>query len=165
MDVGCYCINFSRLFAGAEPVKVQAVGHVRPGGVDDVVAGTIQFANGVLASFTCGMDVHVDNSAYVCGTEGYIVVPVPWKPPSKRAEFVIARSTPPRMDLGKGNLPPPRESRFVDAPYELYGLEAGDFAATVLDGKAPAVSEADTLGNMAVLDAMREQIGVRWDGD
>jgi len=27
MDVGCYCINFSRLFAGVEPVRSAACGH------------------------------------------------------------------------------------------------------------------------------------------
>ena len=162
MDIGCYCINFSRAFAGAEPSAVHAHAHFGKTGVDDVMSATMQFANGVLASFTCGMDLHANNTATICGTEGYIEIPVPWKPPQHRAEYVIARSTPPRMDNPGGKPPPPHESRFMDAAYELYGLEAEDFASTVLDGKPPAVSEADTLGNMAVLDGIREQIGLRF---
>ena len=65
------------------------------------------------------------------------------------------------MDLAAGAPPrPPRETRRIDSNSELYALEADDFAAAVLDGKPHAVSEADTLGNMAVLDEIRRQIGL-----
>jgi predicted dehydrogenase len=159
MDVGCYCINFARLFAGEEPAAVQAFGHLHERGVDDVVAGAMRFPGGVIASFTCGMSLHADNSASLCGTDGYIEVPVPWKPPKQNAAFTIAHSTPQRMDLAAGAAPKsPRETRTVDAGMELYALEADDFAAVVLDGKPPAVTEQDTLGNMAVLDEMRRQL-------
>jgi predicted dehydrogenase len=160
MDVGCYCINFSRLFAGEEPDEVHASAHFHPEtGVDDVVVATLRFPSGVVASFTCGMSVQADNTAYICGTEGYIEIPVPWKPPPQQAAYTVARSTPPKMDLAAG-IPqrPPRETRLVDANMELYALEADDFAAAVLDGKPPAVSAVDTLGNMAVLDEIRRQI-------
>ena len=42
----------------------------------------------------------------------------------------------------------------------LYALEADDFAAAVQDGRPATVSEADTIGNMAVLDEIRRQIGL-----
>ena len=158
MDVGCYCINFSRLIAGAEPTTSYATARKHSSGVDDVVVATMHFPDGVLASFTAGMGVQADNTAYVCGTEGYIEVPVPWKPPVTGAVYTIARGTPPRQDNPKPMTVPPCETRTVDANMELYGLEADDFAATVLDGKPPVISEADTLGNMAVLDEMRRYI-------
>jgi hypothetical protein len=44
----------------------------------------------------------------------------------------------------------------------LYGLEADDFAATVIDGKPPMVSAEDTLANMRALDEIRRQIGLRF---
>ncbi len=158
MDIGCYCINFSRLFARAEPLSVHAVAHVGPTGVDDVLSASMRFPNGILASFTCGMDLHADNTATVSGTEGYLQIPVPWKPPATGAEYVIARSTPPKMDHAGKPSPPPRESRAIDAQMELYALEAADFAATVRGEKPPAVSEQDSLGNMAVIDQMLRQI-------
>ena len=160
MDVGCYCINFSRLIAGEEPVAVHATARRHSSGVDDVAVGTMTFPSGVLASFTCGMSVQADNTAYVCGTDGYIEIPIPWKPPVKQAVYVIARGTPPRMDQQKAAAPqpPPRDTHHVDSPSSLYGLEADDFAASVQDGKTPFVTEADTLGNMAVLDEMRRQM-------
>lgn len=165
MDVGCYCISFARLFAGAEPTSIHAVGEIHPTGVDHRVAGTLVFPNGVLSTFTCAMDTQADNIATICGTEGWIEVPVPWKPPKAKATYTIARGTPPRMDVvNKIAAPttPPRQTFEVDAGGELYGLEADDFAATVLDGKPPAVSRQDTIGNMRVIDEMRRQIGIRF---
>jgi predicted dehydrogenase len=167
MDVGCYCISFSRLFAAQEPVEVSAAAHVHESGVDDLACGTMHFPNGVIASFTCGMRVHADNTAYICGSEGYIEIPMPWKPPVTGAVFTIARSIPPRQDLEKMKThglasvatKAPRETRTVDAGMDLYALEADAFAECVLDGKEPLVSEQDTLGNMKVLDEMRARIG------
>src|SRR5438128_515174 len=37
MDVGCYCINLSRLLAGEEPVEIHASAHLHERGVDDLV--------------------------------------------------------------------------------------------------------------------------------
>ncbi|HEY8665188.1 MAG TPA: Gfo/Idh/MocA family oxidoreductase [Tepidisphaeraceae bacterium] len=178
MDVGCYCINFSRFFAGAEPAAVHADAHLHPSGVDDIATGTLRFPGGLLASFTCGMSVQADNTAYLCGSEGFIEIPIPWKPPARGAQYVIARGIPPRMDLpplsttsagspqaAAGATPPspplpPREVRIVDAGMDLYGVEADAFAAVVQDGAPAAVTAADTLGNMRVLDALRKMVGV-----
>lgn len=160
MDVGCYCINFSRFFAGKEPSKIQVAANLHDSGVDDIAVGFLQFPNGVAATFTCGMSVHADNTAYICGSEGFIEVPIPWKPPVKDAEFRIAYSTPPKMDSAGKATPnaPPRQVHRVSAESELYALEADDFAAAVLDGALVRVSREDTLGNMRVLDEMRRQI-------
>src|SRR4051794_13833402 len=38
MDVGCYCVSFARLIAGAEPSTVHAAGHLHETGVDDLAA-------------------------------------------------------------------------------------------------------------------------------
>ena len=162
MDVGCYCINFARTLAGAEPVRAEAVGHVHESGVDDFAAGTLQFPDGVVASFTCGMTVQADNTAYACGSEGFIEVAVPWKPGAANCGFAIVRGTPPRMDAVGPAAPsaPPREPRVVSAPADPFAIEADDFAATVLDGQPPRVTPADSLGNMRVLDTLRRQLGV-----
>jgi xylose dehydrogenase (NAD/NADP) len=163
MDVGCYCVSFSRLLAGEEPVEIRASAHMHPTGVDDILTALMKFPSGLEASFACGMSLQADNTAHVCGSEGFIEIPVPWKPPTQQAAYTVAFSTPPKMDLAAGAPPrPPRETRFVDAPMDLYALEADDFATAVLDGKPPAVSEADTIGNMRVLDTMRQQIGLKF---
>jgi xylose dehydrogenase (NAD/NADP) len=169
MDVGCYCINFARLFAGAEPAAVHVGGHKHERGVDEIAAGTLVFPNGIVAGFTCGMSVQADNTAYICGSEGFVEVPVPWKPPATKATFSVVRATPPRMDAAAdtSTFPArphvPRQAHSVDAGMDLYGLEADDFAAAVLDNAPPRVSREDTLGNMRVLDEARRQLGVVFD--
>jgi predicted dehydrogenase len=162
MDIGCYCIDFSRLFAGAEPIDVQVSGHLHESGVDDLAAGTITFSNGVLASFVCGMTVQADNTAYLCGSEGYIEIPVPWKPLTEGAGFAIDRGVPPKMDaVGRlAQAPSPREWRATPSG-ELYALEADDFAATVLNGQPPRVTRAQSIGTMQILDLMRQRLGMR----
>ena len=39
LDVGCYCINFMRAIAGAEPERMHIQTHQHPTGVDDVAVG------------------------------------------------------------------------------------------------------------------------------
>ncbi len=166
MDVGCYCINFARFVAGAEPLAVHAVGKLHDSGVDELTSATMLFPGGVTASFTCGMRLHADNTAMICGDEGYLRIPIPWKPPTKGAEFTVKQSTPPRMDQlaaaksGSAGDKPSDSPQRVDSPGSLYGMEADAFAAAALDGVPPAITAADTLGNMAVLDEVRRQLGL-----
>jgi len=169
MDVGCYCLSFSRLLAGAEPTFAEATGRLHPSGVDELCAGVLRFPNDVTATFACGTTVQADNAAFVCGSEGYVEVPVPWKPPAKEATYTVAHSAPPRMDV-KGSLAPgaaptapPRRTHTVDAGGgDLYGIEADEFAASVLDGRRPRVSREDTLGNTRLLERLRKQIGLAY---
>jgi len=163
MDIGCYCISFARLFAGAEPSAIQAVATFHPSGVDDRAAGTLVFPNGILSSFTCGMSVQADNTAYLCGTEGFIEVPTPWKPTTGNSKFIVTRGIPPKMDNPQSPAgPPPRDVREIPLAGDLYALEADDFAETALDGKPARVSRNDSIGNMRVLDEMRRQIGLQF---
>jgi hypothetical protein len=123
------------------------------------------YPSGVVASFTCGMGVQANNAAYICGDEGYIEVPIPWKPPQEGATYSVVRATPPRMDQpglsATATVPNsgPRRDFVVDANVELYGIEADDFAGTVIDGKVPMVSREESVGVMRVLDEMRGQMG------
>jgi D-xylose 1-dehydrogenase (NADP+, D-xylono-1,5-lactone-forming) len=167
MDVGCYCINFTRYIAGAEPTVVHVAGKLHSSGVDEFAAGMMHFPNDIVANFACGMTLQADNITFLCGTEGYIEVPIPWKPPVDNATYVVCQSVPPRQDKpGGGPVPPPgsgpRDVRKVPVHGTLYALEADDFAAAVLDGKPPRLTRQDSVGNMRVLDEMRRQLGVRF---
>jgi predicted dehydrogenase len=166
MDVGCYCVHFSRLMAGREPLKVSASAVMHERGVDEMTVGTLDFGDGVLATFQCGMGVQCDNAAYVCGSDGYLVIDWPWKPPAGKGTMTVARGIPPRQDATPGQAgakpPPPREQRVYESAADVYGLEADAFAAVVQEGAAPALDATDTIGNMHVLDEMRRQIGLAW---
>jgi xylose dehydrogenase (NAD/NADP) len=161
MDVGCYCLHFARQAIGSEPTSVSAVAKMHDNGVDEMTAGLLGFEGGAAATFSCGTRVQADNMADICGTDGYLEIPVPWKPPLTGATFTLARSTPPKQD-GPGATagPPPRQTISTDATAPLYAMEADDFAAAVLDGIPPTVTRADSMGNMRLLDKIRQQIGL-----
>ena len=162
MDVGCYCVDFARLFAGAEPTAIHAAAHKHETGVDDRVAGTISFANGVLASFNCGMTLHADNTASLCGSAGFIEIPVPWKPPARKARFLLKHSQRPLQDGSSQPMAPPVETFEVDAPKPLYALEADDFAASVRHNRPPTITRGESVGNMKILDEIRGQTGLEF---
>lgn len=162
MDIGCYCIDFSQLIAGIAPSRISACGHLHESGVDDMTAGTMEFPDGLIASFACGMTAATNNTAYVCGTDGYIEIPIPWKPPIGGAQFTIAYGIRPRMD-GPTNAPAtpagPQTIK-VDADRDIYSYEADAFAAAVLDGAPAHMPRQSTLTNMRLLDDLRKQVGV-----
>ena len=165
MDIGCYCIDFSRLITGAEPTQVSAVGSICETGVDDQAGAVMLFPGQIIAQFVCGMASHMDNAALISGDKGYIRIPVPWKPPTKQASYTVASAVPPRMDTGQAATrrpdQPQTQTFHVDADRPLYALEADAFAATVQDGVPPAIARDDTLSNMRILDDLRSQVGLR----
>ena len=166
MDVGCYCISLSRFLFGAEPTSVYATSRKHASGVDELTSVVLGFSNGRQSTFTCAMLTHSDNTAHLCGSEGWIEVAWPWKPAADRSGYTIARSIPPRQDQKTGGAAPgapPRETVQVPADGDLFGIEADDFAAAAVDGAAPRLTREFTVGNMRVLDEIRRQINLNWD--
>ena len=158
-DIGSYCVNFARLMAGEEPSEVHAVGHHHATGVDDVAAAVLNFPSGVSAALTFGMSVQLDNTAHLGGTDGWIQVPVPWKPAPTGATYVVGGQTPPKQDLAAGpaGSTGPRTVT-VDAAAPLYALEADAFARACRTGGPLPVPPDDTRGNLAVLTELARQL-------
>src|SRR5262249_47744189 len=53
MDVGCYPLNFARMIAGTAPERVAAAARWAPSGVDETLAGTLEYPGGIVAQITC----------------------------------------------------------------------------------------------------------------
>lgn len=160
LDVGCYPVSLARLVAGAaegaafaDPVAVSGAVELHPEtGVDTWAAATLRFASGMIAQVSTSIAVTQDNGARIYGTQGWLHVPEPWIP---ARESGLAR-----MWLYRGADPKPEEI-VVETGEWLYGLEADAFAAALAAGQrdVPQMSVADTLGNMAALDAWRACAG------
>lgn len=163
MDVGCYCISLGHLFCG-KALDGSATGHVHESGVDDLCTGWLKYDGGAVTSFTCGTGTQANNTAYICGTDGYIEIPVPWKPPAPQGEFTVAHATPPKQDFAAGNVPAPSPRLTVNVPFEgdLYGIEADDFADAVLSGRPPRVTREETLEVCKWLERFRGQLGLKY---
>jgi predicted dehydrogenase len=156
LDVGGYPISFARLIAGhvagaafAEPARLDAIGQLGPTGADELAVGLLGFASGLSAQVTCGVFHDVGTAAVVFGEEGKIVLPNPWIPEGDRqalaSRFVIHRD---------GRDP---EEVIVRTALPTYGVEAELVADCLpgLEAPAPAMSWADSLGNMRALDRWR----------
>lgn len=159
MDIGCYCISFSRLVAGGEPTQIEAIGVKGEQGVDISVSAQMKFAGDVLATFTCAMNTQADNAAHICGDEGYLTIPVPWKPPPSKGVVLIERQTPPKQD-GAPAQRPASERITIDDARDVYAVEADAFADVVAGKRQPFVLPAESVGNMLVIERIRSLIGM-----
>jgi predicted dehydrogenase len=77
MDVGCYCVNGSRLLAG-EPDVLHGAAYVGPTGTDWAFAGTMRFPGDVLAQFDCATCMPDRDELEVIGSEGSLFLDDPW---------------------------------------------------------------------------------------
>jgi len=154
-----------------DPVEACGSARFHEAGVDDLFVGTLRFEDGVLSNLTAGMAAQTDNAALICGDEGYLSVPVPWKPPEGDAHLTLHRMSPPKMDrpqarshasTGAGT-PPPEGRIDVDADGPLFRYEADDFARAVRGETPPRLDRSFSVGNMKTLDRLRETIGLHWD--
>ncbi len=146
-DVGCYCINLSRMLFAAEPLRVQASMTRDPAmGVDVLTSAILDFPTGT-ASFGCSTRTEDDQRVHIYGTDGRISVGIPFNIPLDRPTevFVIAGGDPPVA---------PGIERLSFAAADPYTVQAEQFAATVLDGGEPPFPAGDGVANMRVIDAI-----------
>jgi len=154
LDVGCYPASFARLVAGvaaglpfAEPTRVEATALYGPTGADELASALLTFASGVTATLGTAIHHATGRSATIFGEEGQVHVPDPWAPESQRhgrkTSFTINRD---------GRAP---EVVAFETELDSYALEA-ELVADMLpapEATWPAMTLADTLGNMKLLDA------------
>jgi len=162
LDVGCYCASMSRLVAGvtvgapfADPIEVKGVGQIGDTGADELAVAVLQFPGGMMAQLCAGLRVNLDNTVRIWGEEGHIVAPSPW---------VVNR------DAAESHLMVHRDGAEAErvtirSERSIYAYEADAVAAALAAHESPAMSWADTLGNMQTLDRWREQIGLRYAAD
>jgi predicted dehydrogenase len=159
LDVGGYCTSFARLLAGvvsgqpfAEPVKFEAAGFRGPTGADELATALLTFASGMTAALTCAVHHRVGTEAVLYGELGQIIIPDPWIPQGARqgleTSFTVKRE-------GQAD-----ETVTIRTDRPTYALQA-ELVATCLNNLEapwPAMSWADTLGNMRALDTWRRSV-------
>jgi predicted dehydrogenase len=155
LDVGGYCTSMARLIAGAtqgtvvEPERVFAVGQIGPeSGVDEYAAALLLFPGDIVAMLSCGLRLQQDNKVRIEGTEGSLILPTPWMANVDGGEAQI-------LVLKSGQAP-----EMITIPsHPLYALEADLVAHHIAQGHReaawPAMTWADTLGNMRAQDQWR----------
>jgi len=146
-DIGCYCVNLSRMLFGGEPTRVEgSITRDPVGGTDTVVSGLLEFGEGV-ATFTASTRAEDDQRVHVYGAKGRISIGIPFNiPPDRPTQvFVTAGGNPP--------VEPDTEVLTFDAA-DPYTVEADRFAESVLDGAMPAFAPEDAARNLEVMEAI-----------
>ena len=146
-DIGCYCVNLSRMLFGGEPTAVQGT-IVRDDatGTDVLGAAVLSFADGV-ASFGCSIRAEDDQRVDVYGTRGRISIEIPFNIPPDR---------PTRVHLAAGGEPPvaPHVQTFTFDPADPYTIEADAFATAVLSNRPVPVPPDDAVANLRVIERL-----------
>ena len=147
-DIGCYCINLSRMLMGEEPSRVSgSVTRDPVSGVDVLSTGVLGFSGGRVATFTCSTRVEPDQRVHVYGTTGRITIPIPFNIPPDR---------PTQVHVTSGGDPPvaPDTEVLTFPTADPYTAEAEAFVAAVLDGSPVPVPPSDALANLRVIEAL-----------
>jgi predicted dehydrogenase len=147
LDLGCYCVNLVRLFAG-EPVRLEAEANFHTvSGVDLTLTGRLSF-DGATAEFVCSFELPGRFSAEITGTEGRLLLPHPWRPQTWPAEFVVRDET---VVINPPGVP-------AD-PLVPFALEIEHLSECIRASRPPQFppgvdAEKDSRANMKVLAAL-----------
>ena len=159
LDVGCYAVSMARLIAGAalgqpfaNPVQVEAVGHLGGSGIDYWSAALLRFPEEIVAQVSTSVTCHLGGGARVAGDAGVLTIPSPWF-----CDGQIIWTRPGQPD----------EVLQVTSDRGSYALEADILAASIETGDIPppAAGPDDMLGNMQTLDAWRSRIGLLYPSE
>jgi predicted dehydrogenase len=119
----------------------------------------LKFSGNVLSRIAAGISVNQENIVRIFGTEGRIIVPAPWVDSysvSEAGRIIIQRDD----DIA------PQEIT-IPATVTSFTYEADVFGDAVAAGRkeapSPAMTWADSLGNMRTLDTWRARIGVKYE--
>jgi predicted dehydrogenase len=145
-DIGCYCINLSRMLFGGEPTGIEASVTRDATGTDVLTSAILTFDEGV-AAFTCSTRVEPDQRVHIYGTDGRISIAIPFNIPPDRPTEVFVTS---------GGDPPvsPNTQTLTFEPADMYAIQAERFANAVLDDQPLPIPPEDAIGNMQVIDAI-----------
>lgn len=138
LDVGCYCVNVSRLLLG-EP-KAVAASAVFERDVDVRLSGMLTFAAGT-ALFDCGLRLPSRQFCEVVGTDGAITLSRPFQPEEDPAMLLVRRGG--------------QEERIEIPGTNQYTLMLDQMGTCILEGQRPQFPAEDAVANMRLLDAAR----------
>ena len=116
--------------------------------MDLTLTGTLEFADGLTAHILCSFESEGVFGVEIIGTEGKLVVPNPWLPPTNFGEFIVTRGV-------------AAKTIRIETPHQLghFTSEIDHFSDCVRHGRAPQFppecdAEQDSRGNARVLDAL-----------
>jgi predicted dehydrogenase len=146
-DIGCYCVNLSRLLFGGEPTRVtSAIQRDPTDGTDILTSAILEFEAGV-ASFTCSTRTETDQRVHIYGDAGRISIGIPFNIPPDR---------PTTVSVTAGGDPPvaPATEVMTFETKDPYAAEVEAFSSAILDGGPTPVPPQDAVANLRVIESI-----------
>jgi D-xylose 1-dehydrogenase (NADP+, D-xylono-1,5-lactone-forming) len=137
MDVGCYCVNGSRLVAG-EPELVFGQQLTGPSGTDWVFTGSLRFPGEVFGLFDCWTSLPERDELEVVGTGGSLFLDDPWH----------ARE--PVIEVRRDG----SSERIELEPADSYLLELENVSDAIRGEGELLLGRADAVGNARAIEAL-----------
>jgi predicted dehydrogenase len=148
LDLGVYPVTFAQLFLGA-PDHVAAWASLLPEGTDENTGIVLGYQDGAVATLHCGLNGETGQRAAITGTKGRIEVDRLFFCPSS---FTLVRDG---------------QATFEELAIRGNGMgyEAEEVMRCLRAGltESPLIPHSESLAVMSTLDAVRAQIGVRYD--
>ncbi len=139
MDVGCYNVSGSRLFAG-EPERVYGEAWFGPSGTDWVFTGTLRFPGNVIALLDCGTAMTDRDELEAIGSDGSLFLDDPW------------HCNVPVIELRRDGKVERIELEAVDS----YRLELENLSDAIRGESELLLGRDDALGQARTLEALHE---------
>lgn len=146
MDLGCYCIDLSRILLRSEPSSVASFSKMneRKEGLDEITLGLMHFPNSRFAYFDCGFLAPLYNPLQIIGSEGILEL---------TEAFEFPRH--PRLLIFQHNSPTPTQTIDLEKA-NPYKLMVEHFADCILNDRSPKFSAEEGMNNLRVIEKLRE---------
>jgi len=155
-DIGCYMIQGARFAFGREPERVVALLDRDPALGTDRLASAILDFGGAQATFTVSTQLIPWQRMNFFGARGRIELEIPVNAPNDRPTRIFIDST--------GDLSGSGIATETSSTYDQYTLQGDAFARAVQENTEVPVPIEDSIGNMAVIDAIfRSAASGQWE--
>ncbi len=144
-DIGCYPVNVARMLFDSEPTDVMASIRRDPDFGTDILTSVVLDFDGRHAVFTCSTQLEDDQRVHIYGTEGRLLVEIPFNIPPDRPTRVLAVS---------GGDPPVDPNVVVHqvAVADQYRVQAEAFSLAIRDDTPVPTSPQDAVANIEVME-------------
>jgi len=140
MDVGCYCVDISRILSGKEPRAVQALYVEGATGVDLQMAGTLDFGGNLYAQFEAGFNAFSRQHCHIAGTKASLDIEMPFKSSGKRYQAILTTSD---------------EQKYIGFKKSDEYRDMLDHFARLVHGKdKPRYPLSNSIADMIIIDAL-----------
>ena len=145
-DIGCYLIHASRYAFREEPARVvAAIERDAQMGTDRLASAILEFPGGH-AIFTCRTQLIPYQRIHFLGTRGRIELEIPFNAPNDRPTRLFIDST--------GDLTGSGITTEIFPTGDQYTMQGDAFAKAIREDTEVAVGLEDSIGNMAVIEAI-----------